>query len=503
MLCGIFVQTSASCRIGYNLRVRNRLQKAAVRLTIATLVILAIAYLYFSHVHVNAITAGFTYLVAVLVISATWGLPYALFAAVVATLAYDYFFLPPIGKFTIADPQNWVALAAFFITAIIASHLAERARRETLNANQRRHDVERLYALSQELLVIETILELVNAIPKRLVDIFRVTAAAIYLNDRSQTYYSNTTAQGLIGSDELRSTALRGEPAAYGVAGKCFMPLHSGVRPVGAFGVVGSSLSFETLEAIGSLIAIAVEHTGTLEKLGRSEAARETDKLRTVLLDSLRHDFRTPLTSILASAKSLLFDDRIDEPGRKELLTVINEEGERLNRMVGEAAELAQLEAHQIELELEERGIAEAIEGALEESRRVLQGHPVKVELPADLPKVRMDLKRIQQVLTQLLDNAGKYAAQGTSIHITAEVKEDQLVTSVADQGPGIDDFEQGMIFDKFYRGRGQRQWIPGTGMGLAIAKAIVEAHHGTIGVVSQLGHGSVFYFTLPVVSRA
>ena len=185
------------------------------------------------------------------------------------------------------------------------------------------------------------------------------------------------------------------------------------------------------------------------------------------------------------------------------MLTVINEEGERLNRMVGEAAEIAQLEAHQIELELEERGIAEAIESALEESRRVLQGHPVKVELPADLPKIRMDLKRIQQVLTQLLDNAGKYAARGTLIYITAEVKEDQLVTSVADQGPGIDNFEQGMIFDKFYRGRGQRRWIPGTGMGLAIAKAIVEGHHGTIGVVSQLGHESVFYFILPVVSSA
>jgi two-component system sensor histidine kinase KdpD len=151
--------------------VRNLSLKVALRFAVAAVSILAIAYCYFKLIHVNAITAGFTFLVAVLVISAAWGLPYAMFTAVVATLAYDYFFLPPIGKFTIADPQDWVALAAFFITAVIASQLAERARREALNANRRRHDVERLYALSQELLAIENILELVNAIPKSLVGI--------------------------------------------------------------------------------------------------------------------------------------------------------------------------------------------------------------------------------------------------------------------------------------------------------------------------------------------
>jgi two-component system sensor histidine kinase KdpD len=321
----------------------------------------------------------------------------------------------------------------------------------------------------------------------------------MYVNDRALTYYSDIPAQRLIDSDELCTAAVRGEPAIDEAAGKCFIPLRLGVRTVGAVGVVGGPLVFETLEAIGSLIATAIERAGTVEKLSLSEAARETEKLRTVLLDSLRHGFRTPLTSILASAKSLLFDDRIDEPGRKELLTIINEEGERLNRMVGEAAEIAQLEAHQVELQLAPHAISEAIEGALEESKRVLQGHSVKLDMLDSLPMVRMDFKRIQQVLMQLLDNAGKYAPKGTLIHITAEVKEDQLLTSVADQGPGIDDFEQGLIFDKFYRGRGQSYWIPGTGMGLAIAKAIVEGHKGTIGVVSQLGHGSVFYFSLPV----
>jgi two-component system sensor histidine kinase KdpD len=133
------------------------------------------------------------------------------------------------------------------------------------------------------------------------------------------------------------------------------------------------------------------------------------------------------------------------------------------------------------------------------ESRHALERHTVEVAVPETLPPVPMDLNRISEVLAQLLENAGKYSPPGTPIHLTAELRDRQLVTSVADHGPGIDDLEQGMIFEKFYRGRNQRVSMQGTGMGLAIAKAIVELHGGTITVTSQLGRGSVFSFTLPV----
>jgi two-component system sensor histidine kinase KdpD len=270
---------------------------------------------------------------------------------------------------------------------------------------------------------------------------------------------------------------------------------------VGAIGVVGGSLSRETLEAIGGLIAIAVERAGAMEQLGRAEAARESEKLRTVLLDSVTHEFRTPLTSILASAKAIMSDDKLDDMARKELLTVINEEGERLNRLVGEAAEMAQLDAHQVELHIQSNDMRDAIEGALDESRRVLEGHPIEVSVPENLPAVRMDLKRIQEVIAHLLDNAAKYSPAGSPIHINVEVKGEAAVTSVADHGSGIDEFEQGLIFDKFYRGRTQRA-VHGTGMGLAIVKAIVEAHGGRVGLTSQLQHGSVFCFSLPIGLR-
>ncbi len=467
------------------------------RFFIATSVVAAIAYLYFKLVQVNLTTVGFSFLLAVLVVSAAWGLRYAAYMAVLSTLTYNYLFLPPVGRFTIADPQNWIALAVFLITGIIASHLSDRARREALNANQRRQELERLYSFSQELLATDNILELLNGIPARVAEILDATAAAIHLADRAATYYSDLAAQGLIAADSLRETADRGALRVDTERSISFVPLRVGVRSVGSLGVVGGAFTRETLDAVASLVAIAIERAGAVEKLSRNEAARQSESLRTALLDSVTHEFRTPLTSILASAKALLTDDELDDSGRRELLAVINEEGERLNRLVGEAAEMAQLDAHQVKLQMELHSMRDAIDGAVEEAGHALQSHPVEIDVPQNLPLVRMDLRRIQEVITHLLDNAGKYAPAGTPIYVTAEARDDRVITSVADHGGGIDEFEQGLIFDKFYRGRGQRL-VHGTGMGLAIVKAIVEAHGGTVAVTSQLGHGSVFYFSIP-----
>jgi two-component system sensor histidine kinase KdpD len=472
------------------------LRFAAVVATDATIV-----WFFSREVHVNPTTVGFTFLLAILVVSASWGLRYAIFMAVVSTLAYNYFFLPPLFRFIIADPQNWVALFAFLITAVLASQLSERARREALQSNQRRQEVERLYAFSQQLLVTDNVFGLLNNVPGYIVESFGVGGAAVFLENKSKTYFSDLTVQSSLPVEELKAVCGRGEPVRDRQRGTCLMPLRLGVRSIGSFGVTGCQLSRETLEAIGSLVAIAMERAGTMEKLSRAEASRESDRLRSLLLDSVTHEFRTPLTAIKASAETLMSEVKLERPQLQELLAVINEESDRLNRLVGEAAEVAQLDARQVELRFEPHHIREAVDLALQQSRHALEHHPVEIAIPETLPAVRMDLERIVEVLTQLLDNAGKYSAPETPIHITADVRSGQLVTSVADHGPGIDDFEQAMIFEKFYRGRDQRVSIQGTGMGLAIAKAIVELHGGTIGVTSQVGRGSVFYFALPLAS--
>jgi two-component system sensor histidine kinase KdpD len=164
---------------------------------------------------------------------------------------------------------------------------------------------------------------------------------------------------------------------------------------------------------------------------------------------------------------------------------------------------MAQLDSGMFKLDLQPHSIPEALQLAIEDARASLENHPVEVIVAPDLPKVRMDVQRIREVLMHLLENAGKYSDAGVPIKVSSEVRGDQLVTSIADRGPGIDSFEQSLIFEKFYRGQHQRYSAPGTGMGLAIAKVIVEAHGGTIGVVSQLGSGSVFSFSLPVEKSA
>ncbi len=471
----------------------------ALRYTVVVAAIAAIT-VFGSRLHVNPTTVALMFLVAVLLASAYWGLRYALVLAVGATAAFNFFFLPPVGTFTIADPQNWIALFAFLVTAVVASNLAERARREAEGAKQRRREVERLYALSQRLLASENVLELLNALPLYVKETFSVGSVVVMAADHPMVYRSSLDAR--FEESVLRSTLLRGEPVTQG--GVSYVPLRLGMRTVGALGVTGDELSRETLDALGSLAGLAIERARALEALSKNRAEQEHERLRSALLDSVTHEFRTPLTSIKASVSTLLSSATLDEQARKELLTVIDEETDRLNRLVGEAAEMAQLDAGMFKLDLQSHSIWDALEPALEDAKPSIESHSVALPAPRDaLPKVRMDVQRIREVFMHLLENAGKYSDANVPIKVTCEVNGDWLVTSVADRGPGIDSFEQSLIFEKFYRGRHQRYSAPGTGMGLSIAKVMVEAHGGAINVVSQLGNGSVFSFTLPLNKSA
>ena len=299
--------------------------------------------------------------------------------------------------------------------------------------------------------------------------------------------------------EKLKAVVAREELVMDESQSLCFVPLRLGVRVIGSLGVSGRILSRQSLEALGSLIAIAIERARATEQLGKTEAAREGERLKSALLDSITHDFRTPLTSIKASVTSLLSNQRVDEGHRHELLTIINEEANRLNSLVGEAAEMAQLEAGEFELDLKPHPITDVIRAALEQSKSALGSRRVDVNVAENLPPVLADLNRAKQILLHLLMNAHNYSPENEPISITAELNGDFILTSVADRGRGIEELELGLIFDKFYRGREQRYLVQGTGMGLPIAKALVEALGGTINVVSQLGHGSVFSFTLPV----
>lgn len=464
-----------------------------------SLVVVGGITLFYSHVlRVNQTTVALSFLLAILAVSAVWGMAVSVFMSLAAVTAFNYFFLPPVGTLTIADPQNWVALIAFLVTAIMGSQLSSRIRRGADDAHQRRREVERLYQFSRKLLGEGNVIQLMNAIPDYIVESFEAGAADLFLPQKDKFYRSGFGAAHL-NEEKMKSAFLNDEVTIDPQSGEYFLPIRLGVRAIGSLGISGPQLSRQSVDAISTLVAIAVERARAVEQLGQTEAAREGERLKSALLDSITHDFRTPLTSMKASVSSLLTSKNTDAQQTRELLTIIDEECDRLNRLVEEAGEMAKLEAGEFVLHLASASMEEIIQMALAHSKTSLAGRPVDVRVNANLPHVHADAERAKEALVQLIDNANLYSPKDQPITITAELNGDAVTTSVADRGPGIDDFEQTMIFDKFYRGKDQRYLVRGTGMGLPIAKALITAQQGTITVTSQLGHGSVFSFTLPV----
>lgn len=448
--------------------------------------------------HVNQTTVALSFLLAILAVSAVWGMAVSVFMSVIAMLAFNYFFLPPVGAFTITDPQNWVALFAFLVTSITGSRLSSRIRREADVANRRRREIEHLYAFSQKLLGEGNVIQLMNAIPNHIVDAFETGAASLYLADK-QKFYRSGYGTLQLEEEALRTAYEREEPYVDAARGFCYGPVRIGMKSIGGFGISGAPLSRQTLEAVGTLLGIAIERARAVEQLSRTEADRQSERLKSALLDSITHNFRTPLTSIKASVTALMSARPPDAAQQRELLHIMDEECDRLNKLVEDASEMSMLEAGEIELEFRPVTAQVLIETALAYCKTSLGGREVRVHLPNGLPRVRADLSRAKEVFAHLLENANLYSEKDQPIIVAAENNGGVVTFSVADRGPGIDVMEQGLIFDKFYRGRDQRTVIQGTGMGLPISKAIVEAHGGTIGVTSQLNHGSVFTFTLPV----
>ena len=473
----------------------------ASRFLAAFVIAAGIPFFYHRFLHVSSTTAALTLVLAILAVSTVWGIVVSVSMSVVATVAFVYYFLERAHQVTFYSAENWVTLLTFLVVSILASHLSSRARQQASYASARRRDIEKLYTFSQSLLEWGNVIELLNRIPEQIVRIFEVGAAALFLADKQKAYRSGPVVPHL-DVEALKSVVAREEPVIDSANSVSLVPVKLGGRPIGSLGISGTILSRGTLEALGTLVAIAMERARAVEQLGQTEATREGERLRTALLDSVTHALRTPLTSIKGAVTNLLSNNRLDEPQKRELLAVINEESDRLNRLVGEAAEMSQLDSGNVDLKIESHSIDELISAALLHCRTLFGSRSIDVRIASGLPQVRVDLARASEVLIQLLENANQYSPPEQPITVTAERNGDYVVTSVADRGGGIEAPEQELIFEKFYRGRDQRYSVQGTGMGLPIAKAIVEAHGGSVSLTSQRGYGSVFSFTLPADGR-
>jgi len=443
-------------------------------------------------------TVVLTYLLAVLIASTVWGLGVSVIMSLLSALCVDYYFLPPVGTFNITDTQDWVALFSFLITAVIGSELSARARRQAQEAKRQRNEVSRLYEFSHRLLSARNPKDLSNEIPSQIVELFQARSAALYLSGEQTTHRSGEDSPGL-DLAHLKAVQDGGEFETKTEPGISYCLVRLGAQIIGSFGVSGLMASRQTLEAIATLIAAAVDRMRAIELLGRTEAARESERLKSVLLDAIAHDFKTPLTSIKAAATSLLEDLDFNKRQRGELLVVIDEECDRINQVIGQAIEMAQLEAGEAKLQPAPHFVSELITAALEDCESVLNSRPIRTEVQQQDARVYCDLFWARKVLGHLIRNADLYSSPKEPITIATEEKDGFIVFHVKDLGPGIEKAEIDHIFEKFFRGKGQRHRVPGTGMGLSVAKAIVEAHGGTIQVASELGRGSVFTFSLPI----
>ena len=450
----------------------------------------------------NATAAGVVFLMLVVWSATVAGRWLSLFIAILCALSFDYFFLLPLYTLRITGIQEWVAMLAFVSSCVVVSRVAERARRQTRHAEQRREDVERLYELSQEMMLHEDPAELTRSLPRLIDRIFALDCAMLYVNDQDRFYSSGANLPS--GAEAALRAVMLGSSLSFEVSeGFTAMALTLGLRPVGALGWrPAERLSREVATAVGAQVAIALTRSIAIEASARLEASREGERLRTALIDSLTHELRTPLTSIRAAASTLLQSAGLDEAARQDLAALVDEEASRLDTLIGEAVEMAEIDAHVVRAHLVQQHPRALLEQAVDESHAILAAHRVSISVQEPDDPVWFDPHLLSRVLRHLIENAARYTPPGTGIALASRRAAGRLEFSVEDNGPGIDSLDMPLIFEKFYRGKRGAAIGKGTGMGLAIARAILAAHSGAIDAQSTPGKGSSFRFWVPLIER-
>jgi two-component system, OmpR family, sensor histidine kinase KdpD len=447
---------------------------------------------------VNATTAGFAYLLLVLVLASTWGFVEAAVASVAATLTFNFFFLPPVGTFTIRDPQNVVAFFSFLTTSLIASRLSAAARRTASNAIERQRDLERLYTFSRAILLIDDSAPFGKQLIQKVTEVFKLNASVLY--ERHTGAFYRAGPQDFEGLDaQLRDAALHNATYSDAEKRRLITTIRLGSEPIGSIALEGALMPDAVLQGMANLVAIGLERAKAQDMAQQVEAARQSEQLRTALLDAMAHEFKTPLTSIKAATTALLDSPGQPEESRAELLRVADEEADRLGDLIDHSLEMARLESQQFEVHKRPIDVVEAVADVVR--AMPADGRRIDFLREAPIPPIAADTRLLRMAIKQVLDNALKYSPPQSPV--TVRVRPGSLPAGAAvaieitDRGEGIPVHEQSRIFERFYRSPSVKRLIPGSGLGLSIVDSIVRAHNGELSVSSRPGE-TTFRVILP-----
>jgi two-component system sensor histidine kinase KdpD len=423
---------------------------------------------------------GVVYLPAVLVISTYWGLGLGLLTSFLSAAAFNFFHLPPVGQFTIADSRNWVALAAFTVVAATASTIAELARSRAVEAERRRAEADLAAALARELLVgVDTPTALAST-ARRVAEALGLRSAAIEQGVR--TAQGRHQALPLRGADDRQVATL--------------------IVPADLPSDTEQRLRGQVVPALEALVAIAQRRDALQAERVETEALRRSDDIKTAVLRAVSHDLRTPLTAIVAAGHAL-GGDSLTAQDRAELSAAVVGEGNRLARLVDNLLALSRLQAGRAIPRSDWVSVEDLIAAATEGLRD--QTVDIRLTVDPDVPEIRADAAQLERAFANLLENAARYGG-GSPVVIHARRSggdRDRVLISIVDRGPGIASAEQPRIFEPFYRGRSaSASPATGSGLGLAIVKGFVEANGGSITVESLPGQGTSFVVSLPVAER-
>lgn len=490
----------------------------AVRITLAVLAIAAVTAVLGPGLGVsNVSTVSTTYLMVVLIVAATSRLRVAVATSVVAMLSLNYFFLPPVGGFTIADPQNWIALFAFLAVSLVASRLSAVALARTEEARSRRDELARLFDLGRDVLMVtdsrDALSVLARSVARRFDfgfvavalprdggwDVHDAGAGALPLDPRSLTA-AFAAAQASLDFDAYTRTYAGHRLVSVEGRDVNLVPLRAGTKPIGILAASGRPVEPGTLETLGGLVALAVERAHFLEEVRAGELARQGERLKTALLASLSHDLRTPLTAIGVAASNLKTLPLTPEE-HQEQLDLILTEAARLTRLFENVLDMARIDAGAVSSEARWAHPSEIVEAARDQVALALRAHQVEVRIDRDEP-VQLDPRLTAAALAHLFENAGQYAPPGTAIRVVARVADGELIIEVRDRGPGIASSDLPHLFERFYRGHAAQARVSGTGMGLWIVRGLLSAVNGRVWAENAAEGGAVFTIAVPAAVR-